>query len=88
MPATVEIYTTPACGYCMAAKRVLAKKGVEFAETDVWGDPEKRQHMMDRAHGGHTVPQIFINGRHVGGFNEMMELEIDGKLDPMLQESA
>lgn len=81
---TVEIYTTPTCGYCQAAKRLLTKKGVSFAETDVSRDPAKRQEMMRRANGGYTVPQIFIGGRHVGGCDDLHALDAAGKLDPML----
>lgn len=80
----VEIYTTPSCGYCQAAKRLLTKKGVPFAETDVSRDPAKRQEMTRRANGGYTVPQIFIGGRHVGGCDDLHALEAAGKLDPML----
>ena len=81
---TVEIYTTPFCGYCHAAKRLLAKKGVEYTEYDVSADPSLRQEMMQRAKGGHTVPQIFIGSTHVGGCDDLFELEQDGKLDPLL----
>lgn len=81
---TVEIYTSPMCGYCHAAKRLLANKGVEYSETDVMINPGKRQDMMARAHGRHTVPQIFIGDTHVGGFDELAALERDGKLDPLL----
>ena len=81
---TVEIYTTPFCGYCHAAKRLLAKKGVEYTEFDVSTDPSLRQEMMQRAKGGHTVPQIFIGSTHVGGCDDLFELEQDGKLDPLL----
>ena len=80
----VEIYTSPLCGYCHAAKRLLTQKGVSFAETDVSRDPAKRQEMMTRAGGRHTVPQIFIGGVHVGGYDDMAALERAGKLDPML----
>ncbi len=82
--ARVEIYTSPLCGYCHAAKRLLAKKGVEFEETNVITNPGKRGEMMDRAGGRTSVPQIFINGQHVGGSDELHELDFDGKLDPML----
>ena len=88
MSATIEIYTTPTCGFCMAAKRMLNNKGAAFAEISVAGDPTKRQEMMTRANGGYTVPQIFINGQHIGGFTDMAELEADGKLDTMLAASA
>ncbi|WP_172297914.1 glutaredoxin 3 [Pseudoruegeria sp. HB172150] len=80
----VEIYTSPFCGYCHAAKRLLAKKGVEYTEIDVMGAPEKRQEMMGRAHGRHTVPQIFVGATHVGGCDDLFELERAGKLDPLL----
>jgi len=82
--AKVEIYTSPLCGYCHAAKRLLTKKGVKFEETNVITNPGKRGEMMDRAGGRTSVPQIFINGTHVGGSDELHELDFDGKLDPML----
>ncbi|SES08950.1 glutaredoxin 3 [Tranquillimonas rosea] len=82
--ATIEIYTTPLCGFCHAAKRLLKDKGASYAEIDVSGDSEKRQSMMQRANGKHTVPQIFIDGTHVGGCDELYALERSGKLDPML----
>ena len=81
---TVEIYTSPFCGYCHAAKRLLSQKGVSFAEIDVAGDPELRQQMMRRANGRHTVPQIFVGETHVGGFDDLASLERSGKLDPIL----
>ena len=80
----VEIYTTPFCPYCIAAKRLLTKKGATFEETDVSGDIVKRQKMMTRAHGRHTVPQIFIGGKHVGGSDELHSLDRAGRLEPML----
>ncbi len=80
----VEIYTSPLCGYCHAAKRLLADKGVSFLEIDVARDPAKRQEMMQRANGRHTVPQIFIGKSHVGGFDDLSALERAGKLDPLL----
>jgi len=82
--AQVEIYTTPLCGYCHAAKRMLTGKGVSFAETDVSRTPELRRAMTERAGGRRTVPQIFIDGTHVGGFDDLAALEKAGKLDPML----
>ena len=66
--STVEIYTTPFCGFCVAAKRLLTKKGVSFTEIDVARAPDRRQEMMGRAHGRHTVPQIFVGGAHVAQF--------------------
>ena len=80
----VEIYTSPMCGYCHAAKRLLNKKGVAFEETNVIMSPAKRGEMMDRAGGRTSVPQIFINGVHVGGSDELHELDFDGELDTML----
>ncbi len=80
----VEIYTTPWCAYCVAAKRLLRRKEIAFEETDVSGDMPKRQEMMRRAHGRHTVPQIFIDGAHIGGSDELHALDRAGKLDPML----
>jgi len=80
----VEIYTSPLCGYCHAAKRLLTQKGVSFAETDVSRDAAKRQEMIKRANGRHTVPQIFIGTHHVGGYDDMADLERTGKLDALL----
>ncbi len=80
----VEIYSTPWCPYCIAAKRLLERKGVSYEDTDVSGNAELRQEMMRRANGRHTVPQIFIGGKHVGGSDELHALERSGKLDPML----
>jgi glutaredoxin 3 len=81
---TVEIYTSPLCGFCHAAKRMLNDKGISFAEYDVGRDPDKRQEMLGRSNGRHTVPQIFIGDNHVGGYDDMATLERSGKLDPML----
>lgn len=81
----VEIYTTSLCGYCHAAKRLLGQKGVAFSEIDVSGDADRRQAMMRRAGGRHTVPQIFVGDIHVGGFDDLYALERAGKLDPLLQ---
>lgn len=80
----VEIYTTRFCGFCVAAKRLLAKKEVKFSEIDVGTQPQRRSEMMQRANGGRTVPQIFIGGRHIGGCDELYELERSGKLNAIL----
>ena len=80
----IILYTTPYCGYCRAAKHLLTKKGATFTEIDVSGDLALRQEMIDRAYGRRTVPQIFINGTHVGGYDELAELERAAKLDPLL----
>ncbi|MDA7423440.1 glutaredoxin 3 [Thalassococcus lentus] len=80
----VELYTSPLCGFCHAAKRLLKSKGVDFSEVDIMAEPNRRSEMMDRAGGRHTVPQIFIGDTHVGGCDELYALERAGKLDPML----
>ncbi|SDI78191.1 glutaredoxin 3 [Lutimaribacter saemankumensis] len=80
----VEIYTSPLCGFCHAAKRLLAQKGVTFSEIDVWANPDRKPEMIERANGGYTVPQIFIGGAHVGGCDDLYALERAGKLDPLL----
>ena len=80
----VEIYTTPLCGYCHAAKRLLTQKGAAFTEIDVSRDPALRATMTRRSNGGRTVPQIFVGETHVGGCDDLYALEQAGKLDPML----
>lgn len=80
----VEIYTTPWCPYCVAAKRLLERKGAPYEETDVSREPALRAAMTQRAKGRHTVPQIFIDGRHVGGCDDLHALDRAGKLDPLL----
>lgn len=82
--ATVEIYTTPTCPYCVRAKRLLDSKGVAYREIDVSRDPALRDAMTKRAGGRHTVPQIFIDDEHVGGCDDLHSLEAAGELDPML----
>ena len=79
----VVIYTTPICGFCHAAKRLLDSKGVAYEEIDVMRDAEKKQEMMQLS-GRRTVPQIFIDQAHVGGCDDLYDLERSGKLDPML----
>jgi glutaredoxin 3 len=80
----VEIYTTPICPYCAMAKRLLQKKGVAYTEIDVSRDPSLRTAMTQRANGRRTVPQIFIGETHVGGCDDLHELDYAGKLDPLL----
>ncbi len=82
----VEIYTTPYCGYCAMAKRLLDRKGVTYSEIDVSADPSLRAAMVQRANGRRTVPQIFIGTTHVGGSDDLHALEHAGKLDPLLAE--
>lgn len=84
----VTLYTTPFCGYCRAAKRLLAGKAIEFEEIDVSFDAEKRAEMTQRAMGGRTVPQIFVEDRHVGGYDQLLLLEREGKLDALLAGAA
>ncbi|MEQ8292334.1 MAG: glutaredoxin 3 [Roseovarius sp.] len=80
----VEIYTSPLCGFCHAAKRLLTEKGISFSEIDVLENPSRKAEMIDRANGGRTVPQIFVGDTHVGGCDELYALERAGKLDPLL----
>ncbi|MCU0815154.1 MAG: glutaredoxin 3 [Cypionkella sp.] len=80
----VEIYTTPFCPYCHAAKALLRRKGVDFAEIDVSRDATLRQEMTARAGGRRTVPQIFIGGQHVGGCDDLHDLDAHKALDAML----
>jgi glutaredoxin 3 len=80
----VEIYTTPICPYCAMAKRLLDRKGVTYREIDVSRDPALRAAMTQRAKGRRTVPQIFIGTDHVGGCDDLHDLNDAGKLDPLL----
>lgn len=82
--APIEIYTTPLCGYCHAAKRLLTHKGAAFTEIDVSRDASLRETMVQRSRGGRTVPQIFIGTHHVGGCDDLYALEQAGKLDALL----
>jgi len=81
--AKIEIYTTPFCGYCARAKGLLDDKGAAYDEMDVMMDDKKRTEMRERAKRS-SVPQIFINGQHIGGSDELAELERAGKLDALL----
>ncbi len=81
--ADVTIYTTVSCPYCVQAKRLLGHKGVSYTEIDVTMDPELRRTMIERS-GRRTVPQIFIDGRSIGGFDELHELDQRGELDALL----
>ncbi|WP_071795849.1 glutaredoxin 3 [Natronohydrobacter thiooxidans] len=81
----VEIYTSPLCGYCHAAKRLLGAKGVSFTEIDVSRDPAQRDTMVSRSGGARTVPQIFIGDIHVGGCDDLHALDRRGQLDPLLK---
>jgi len=80
----VEIYTSPFCGFCHAAKRLLSRKGVSFTEIDLARAPERRAEMIQRAGGSRTVPQIFVRDHHVGGCDELHALERSSRLDRLL----
>ncbi|KKC36525.1 glutaredoxin [Devosia epidermidihirudinis] len=81
--ARIEIYTTPSCPYCHAAKALLDEKGADYTEITVL-DPDLRAAMTERAQGRRTVPQIFIGETHVGGYDDMAALDRAGGLDPLL----
>lgn len=80
----IEIYTTTICPYCHAAKDLLQKKGVAFDEINLNQQPQLRDTMVARAQGGTTVPQIFIDGTHIGGCDDIYALDAKGALDPLL----
>ena len=84
----IELYSGFLCGYCVAAKRLLRRKGVAFEEIKVGFRPALRAEMMERAGGSHTVPQIFIDGRHIGGCDDLHALDAAGGLDQLLQDSG
>jgi glutaredoxin 3 len=85
--AEVVVYSTEYCPYCVRAKHLLAKKGVPFQEVDVTDDPGKRKWLMDVTR-QRTVPQVFINGKPVGGFDDLARLDRAGELDRLLAESV
>ena len=80
----IEVYSSLWCPFCTRAKALLDRKGVEYREIDVDRDPNLRQQMMQRAGGRRTVPQIFVDGRHVGGSDDLAALERAGELDALL----
>ncbi len=82
--ARIEIYTKAFCPYCTRAKRLLDEKGAAFEEIDITMGGPKRQEMIQRAGGRSTVPQIFIDDRHIGGSDDLAALEREGQLDPLL----
>ncbi|MGQ0675987.1 MAG: glutaredoxin 3 [Rhodospirillales bacterium] len=86
--AKVEIYSSFLCGYCARAKALLGRKGVKYEEIDVMAHPGRRDEMRRRAGGRNTVPQIFIDGAHVGGSDDLYALEAAGKLDALLAAKA
>jgi glutaredoxin 3 len=85
--ARIVVYSQPFCGYCSAAKRLLAQKGAEFSEVDVMSEAGRRNEMVERS-GRRTVPQIFIDGRHVGGYDDLSALDQSGELDRLLAAPA
>jgi glutaredoxin 3 len=82
--AEVEMYMTMFCPYCSRARALLQQKGVGFVEIDIAEKPERRAEMIERAGGRRTVPQIFINGEHIGGCDDLVALDRAGRLDPKL----
>ena len=82
--AHVTIYTRPFCGYCARALSVLGEKGAEFTEVEAGMDPALRNEMMQKSGGRATFPQIFVGEQHIGGCDDMMALEREGKLDELL----
>jgi glutaredoxin 3 len=84
MSAKVEIYTWTSCPFCIRAKALLDKKGVQYTDYDITGDSEARQKMAERSNGQRSVPQIFINDQHIGGCDDIHALESQGKLDALL----
>jgi glutaredoxin 3 len=80
----VIVYSQPFCGYCSAAKRLLTEKGATFTEIDVMSEAGRRGEMMERSGGRRTVPQIFIDGRHIGGYDDLSALDKTGELDRLL----
>ena len=80
----IEIYTSPICGFCNAAKRLLEKKGVAYEEIDVMMEPAKREEMTERSGGSTSVPQIFVGGKYLGDCTEIMEMDYEGSLDVCL----
>jgi glutaredoxin 3 len=82
--AEVELYTTMYCPYCSRARTLLQHKGVAYVDIDIAEEPARRDEMIRRAQGRSTVPQIFINGEHIGGYDDLAALDRAGELDPKL----
>ncbi len=83
--AKIEVYSGPFCPYCMRAKALLRRRGLDYVEYDVHANAGKREEMLRRTGGARTIPQIFINGRHVGGSDELHALDRSGELDDWLE---
>jgi glutaredoxin 3 len=88
MAANVEIYTWSACPFCVRAKALLDKKGVDYTEYCIDGDEAARAKMAQRSNGRRSLPQIFINDQHIGGCDDLHALNARGQLDPLLQSAA
>lgn len=88
MEPKVEIYTWSRCPFCMRAKGLLNEKGIDFTEYCIDGDEQAREQMAQRANGRRSLPQIFINDLHIGGCDDLYGLELQGELDPLLQDGA
>lgn len=86
--AIVEIYTRPMCGFCYQAKKLLDRKDVAYTEYDVWADGAKKAEMVERSGGRNTMPQIFIDGTHLGGCDELIQANENGRLDELLKGAA
>lgn len=84
----IEVYSTAVCPYCVSAKNLLKSKGLEWTEVRVDTDPAQREAMLARSGGRRTVPQIFINGHHVGGFDDLAAADRNGKLAQLLETTA
>lgn len=82
--ATVILYSTTVCPFCVRAKALLAKRGATYEEINLTAHPERLEEMIQKAGGRRTVPQIFINGQHIGGCDDLYELDMDGGLEPLL----
>lgn len=88
MTPNVEVYTWSRCPFCIRAKALLDRKGIAYTEYCIDGDEVAREAMSKRANGRWSLPQIFINNYHVGGCDDLHDLEFQGKLDPLLQASV
>ena len=83
----IDIYTSPLCGYCTIAKKLLIEKGVDFNEFDILKNPSLKSPMVERSNGSKTVPQIFINTQYIGGLEQLVELDQNGTLDQIIQKN-
>ncbi len=84
MTVKVEIYTSANCAYCVAAKNLIKRKGLDYEEIRIDTDPTRREEMLARTHNRRTVPQIFVNGTHIGGFEELAAADHSGKLAQLI----